>query len=106
MAERGSERLTAERIGEGARLTKEDLQRIVDAARDQEAKIVNWWIYGQPAIDGVVGVANVGVSGLGAVVQGLATVKGIPLTLRVFPYGIPVVDGALVEFTTPGARSG
>src|ERR1700674_4968283 len=101
MAERGSEHLAAERIGEGAKLTREDLQRVVDAARDQEARIVNWWIYGQPAIDGVVGVANVGVNRLGAVVQALATVKGVPLTVKVFPYGIPVVDGALVEFTTP-----
>jgi hypothetical protein len=64
---RGSDQLTAERFGQGATLSKDDPQRIVDMARSHEAKTVNWWILGQPAPDGAV---DVGVASLGGVVQG------------------------------------
>jgi hypothetical protein len=103
--QRGSEQL-ADRLGKSSTLSADDLQRVVEAARGGGAQLVNWWIRGQPAVDGLVGVTNVKIGELGGVVQRLGSLSGVPLVVKVFPYGIPVVDFAMVEFGTPGGQAG
>ncbi|HZS26296.1 MAG TPA: hypothetical protein VFB76_03630 [Candidatus Angelobacter sp.] len=92
MPQRGSEKL---------RLSAESLKSTLAAAKI-DLSIERWWKYGQPQIDRVSGIINVGnVANTGKVVQELLGVlsREINGTIEVFPYGIINPEGARINVT-------
>ncbi len=89
---RGSEKLKS---------SAEELQKALAAAQI-DLTIERWWKYGQPQIDRVSGIINVGnVRDTGKVVQQLLGLlsRDIQVTMEVFPYGIINPEGARVNVT-------
>ena len=59
MAEsRGSDKLL-DRLGNRRTISEETLRQIIQLSERDGIKLVDWWIFGQPAVDGVFGTVTI-----------------------------------------------
>lgn len=93
--ERGSEVLKRLTGGPQA-FDKTALQRIAKLIDRDDVKILDWWIYGQPAIDRVRGAFRCDPKRAASIVEKLVADEA-RWNIRLFPYGIPVPDEVLVQ---------
>jgi len=80
-------------------MSPETLHLAIDIAKGSY-KIERWWKYGQPAIDRVSAVVNItDPKTAGSIIGRLINLQGAErqITLDVFPYGIPVIDGVRLQ---------
>jgi hypothetical protein len=80
-------------------MSPETLHLAIGAARPSY-KLERWWKYGQPAIDRIAAVVNItDPQAAGSIIGGLANLHGNErqITLDVFPYGLPALDGVRVH---------
>jgi hypothetical protein len=93
---RGSTHLLA-RLFDGEP-TDEQLGAALASARD-EYRVLRWWKYGQPAVDAVRARLDVSALQLGGVLNDILKLHNelMQITVEVFPYGIPSLDGAQVN---------
>lgn len=96
MNERGSARMLRDR---GGKVSDNDLALVEDLSGIDGVDLVRWWWRGQPAIDLIHGAFRTDIERVGDVVSRLLQAEA-GLSIKVFPRGIPVVDGVLVEFGT------
>ncbi|MBX9579327.1 MAG: hypothetical protein K2X87_03385 [Gemmataceae bacterium] len=103
--DRGSEKLMEELFGRPPGLDRGELRRLVSTALDKPGvKLVDWWWYGMPAIDGVFGTFEVPIKSLGDAIRDMAGSRVRPV-FRVFPKGLPVPTDFVVEVRAgQGAR--
>jgi hypothetical protein len=96
--DRGSEKMMEELFGgRPPQLDRGELRRLVGAALEKPGvKLIDWWWFGQPAIDGVFGKFEVPARSLGDAVRDMAGSRVRPV-FRVFPKGLPVPTDFLVE---------
>jgi hypothetical protein len=96
----GSSKLVTKLFGAGP-VTKERLAAAVKEANSAQLQILNWWWRGQPAIDFISALIQVERSQIGPTVAGLAgsQSEGIDINIVVHPIGVPVPDGAHLQFT-------
>ena len=100
-AAHGSSKLVTRLFGAGGPVTRERLAAAVQEAGSSQFKVLRWWWRGQPAIDFISALIQVESSQLGPTVTGLAAAQseGREISIRVLPIGVPVPDGAQLEFT-------
>jgi hypothetical protein len=81
------------------RKTIEDVYEFIDQSDD--VTLERLWVIGQPAPDSVIGAARTGVNSVTGIVKGILEI-GSPagFGVKVFPIGIPVIDGYQVDFGT------
>jgi hypothetical protein len=99
---RGSTKLAA-RQAPVARLSEVDVRKVIALSQRKGIKVVDWWIYGQPAPDVIGGTFQTAPRLAGSLVQALLTVKGIRQGIEVFPLGIPFPREVQIRFEA-GAR--
>ena len=99
---RGSTKIAA-RTPSAARLSEADMRKVIALSQRKGIKIVDWWIYGQPAPDAIGGTFQIAPRQAGALIQALLGVKGIRSGIEVFPLGIPFPNGVQIRFEA-GAR--
>jgi hypothetical protein len=99
---RGSTK-TAARTKSAARLSDADVRKVIALSQRKGIKVVDWWMYGQPAPDAIGGTFQVASRQAGSIIQTLLGVKGIRPGIEVFPLGIPFPQGVHVRFQA-GAR--
>lgn len=103
---RGSQKLLADRLGEGAKpIPKAELRKLLAISDRRGVKLVNWWIYGQPAPDAVLGTFQVKPALAAGVIKDLLALKNARLGFKVFPYGIPIPEAVLIDFGPAGLRA-
>ena len=97
----GSSKLVTKLFGTGGPVTKERLAAAVKEAGGSQLKILRWWWRGQPAIDHISAVIQVATSELSTTVANLAGSQreGITIAILVHPIGVPVPDGAQLQYT-------
>ncbi|HEY0604644.1 MAG TPA: hypothetical protein VGD58_17125 [Herpetosiphonaceae bacterium] len=95
--QRGSSKVWA-RVFESDAPTDEELTRSL-ASAGEDYRIKRWWKYGQPAIDRIKATLDVRVDNAGPLVQDLlaANGKGLQVSLDAFPYGIPDLEGVMIN---------
>ena len=91
-AERGSERLMAERS-----FSEDQLRQLLRLSQ-RTAKLVYWFPRGQPVPDSIYGAVVLPVGKAGGFIDRLHRIEGLQLRLDVFPLGIPVPEELLVRF--------
>ena len=93
--ERGSDVLRRMHGGAGGDTKQlESLYRVVD---ELDLKVVRWHNIGVPAWERVEAAFQVPTARVGQAVEKLINLEQLAPNLRVFPYGIPVPDIAVVE---------
>ena len=95
--ERGSSKVWA-RVFESDAPTNEELTRSL-AAAGEDYRVLRWWKYGQPAIDRLKATLDVRFERAGPLVQDIlgANGKGVQVSLEAFPYGIPDLEGVMLN---------
>ncbi|HEY0737095.1 MAG TPA: hypothetical protein VGD69_19420 [Herpetosiphonaceae bacterium] len=95
--ERGSSKVWA-RVFESDAPTDEELTRSLATAAEGY-RVRRWWKYGQPAIDRIKATLDVPFDNAGPLVQDLlgANGKGLQVSLDAFPYGIPDLEGVMIN---------
>lgn len=78
----------------------DQLREALQVARE-EYRVLRWWKYGQPAVDVVKAKLDVQPDRVGEVLADLVQQQGggLQVTLDVFPYGLPALDGLVVDVT-------
>lgn len=94
--ERGSARMLRERGREVPEVAIDAIARLND---NEDAKLVRWLTKGTPRIDAVQGTFHTSVAQAGPIVSGLLE-TGVLGHIKVFPNGIPALDGVAIEFGT------
>jgi hypothetical protein len=94
---RGSSKVWA-RVFDSDAPTQEELTRSL-AAAGESYKVLRWWKYGQPAIDRIKATLDVQVRDAGTLVQDILSVNGkeLQVSLDAFPYGIPDLEGIMIN---------
>ena len=93
---RGSDELLRSLGGKG-RLSETAVSRMITAAKQDRAQLIQWWLRGQPVPDWVKGTFSVPPERAGAFIGNLLK-QEVRFRLDVFPYGIPVIDQVHVAF--------
>lgn len=93
-------------MSQGHTLTKEHVVDFVTSLKKNNAKIVDWCQYGQPAVDGVCGTVHVLPGQLGGLIGALAARPGAWKWGGVFPIGIPFPDRFALKFGLGNAPRG
>jgi len=98
---RGSAKLLDELAGKRTAFNMTDLKEWVDGLEKHGVHIPNWWIFGTPAVDAILGRGEAAPKDIGKFVQGI--LGDLPRQIRpnvdVFPYGIPNVQNLVVQVT-------
>lgn len=96
---RGSAKLIGRGVYEPEVFTKKHLSRFINISRNKGVKLVDWCVFGTPAIDGVCGRYQVDPTVALTVIKELVNIKDIRIRFDYFPYGVPYPpDGAFVSF--------
>lgn len=85
-------------------LDRETLLGLIRATEAGSARLVDWQIYGRPAIDGLVAKVVVPVAEAGGLVQNIAALPSLRPRLGGFVYGIPRID--TLQLTIAAGRTG
>jgi hypothetical protein len=83
MEPRGSDRLQ-----ERFTISEDQLKKLATIANGDRARIVDWWIRGQPGIDRMSATLQVKRADIGRIVEELIA-EGPRAHLELFPIGIP-----------------
>lgn len=89
---RGSERLFCESV----RLDQKSLFRVAEIS-EQHGFLLDWQIFGQPAIDRLRATVELKPEKLGSFLDQLIKVDGVAVDFGVFPYGVPAIDRVLIH---------
>jgi len=93
--ERGSDVLR--RMHGGAGGNAKHLEGLYNAVDELDLKVLRWLPKGTPVWDRVEAVFQVSSGRAGQAVDKLINLEQLAPNLRVFPYGVPVPDIALIE---------
>ncbi len=77
-----------------------DLQEALKVARE-EYRVLRWWKLGQPAVDAIKVKLDIPQEKAGGVLTDLVQMHSekLQVTVNAFPYGLPALDGVLVDVT-------
>jgi hypothetical protein len=82
------------------------IQRLGEIVDRSPSKVLDWTIYGQPAIDRIRGTLRCDPKDVGTVVTGLVSDQ-LRWNVRLFPYGIPFPDEVIIHIEHgPGPVAG
>ncbi len=95
--ERGSYKLIEERFGVKAFISEEELLALLAISEKQGIELGNIIIRGIPVPIWLAGTAKASTDQAADLIMSLV---GLRYQCQVFPYGIPVIDGVLVNFET------
>ncbi|MDP9120722.1 MAG: hypothetical protein M3O15_05035 [Acidobacteriota bacterium] len=94
--ERGSEKL--KRLhGQKRQLDVAALSHLGEIVDREKIEIIDWWWFGQPAIDRILGTLRVSPGSAGAVIDHLVKDEALRWSFEVFPYGIPSIDEVIIK---------
>jgi hypothetical protein len=103
--ERGSEILKRLAGGRQHLFDESAFHRLGEVVDQHSLKVLDWTIYGQPAIDRVVGTLRANPKDTGAIIDRLINDQA-RWHVRLFPYGIPWPDEVIIQIeqNSPAAR--
>jgi len=94
--ERGSEVLKRLAGSRNHNLNEEAIHRLGEVVDQHAAKVLDWTIYGQPAIDRVIGTLRTDPKQAGSIIERLIQDQ-VRWNVRLFPYGIPFPDEVIIQ---------
>ncbi len=97
--ERGSRKMIEERFGVKAFIGENELTELLKIVEQEGIELGNILVRGQPAPDWMSGTFKVQLERAADPVLSLIKLR---YRCDVFPYGIPVINGVLVNFETAG----
>lgn len=103
--ERGSEVLKRLAGSRQHSLDEAAIHRLGEVVDQHSLKVLDWTIYGQPAIDRVIGTLRANPKDAGAIIDRLVNDQ-VRWNVRLFPYGIPWPEEVIIqiEHGSPVAR--
>jgi hypothetical protein len=97
---RGSQKLIAQLSQKGESITVEDVRAALNVSNEVQFKLLRWHVRGLPPAEIELNASlQVSQQHLGEVVQRIVNTKDLAAGIEIFPYGIPVPDIAVVNFT-------
>jgi len=97
---RGSQKLITQLSQKGESITVEDVRAALDVSSEAQFKLLRWHVRGLPPAEIELNASlEVSQKYLGEVVQKIVNAKDLAAGIEIFPYGIPVPDIAVVNFT-------
>lgn len=98
---RGSEELL-KRLNQPYEISEDHLKHLVAAAEKSSAKILDWTVFGRPAIDRLKASFELAPEQLASFIDGVVQNKA-RFNWRVFPRGVPpVIDRYVLDVLTDG----
>ncbi len=86
--QRGSDKMMTALLGQRDKLSKANLKSLLGAARKQNAKLLDWHIYGQPGDpDAMTSRFQVEPANASAFISAILDTK-VPFRVEIFPFGI------------------
>jgi hypothetical protein len=99
--ERGSDVLKRLAGSRQHNLDEATIQRLGEVVDKHSLKVLDWTIYGQPAIDRIRGTLRCDPKNAGSVVNQLVNDQ-VRWNVRLFPYGIPFPDEVIIHIEHGG----
>jgi hypothetical protein len=103
---RGSTKMLEQLAGKKTGIDMAELRKLVEALDQQGVVIQDWWIFGTPRIDVVLGRTQIPVKQVDNLVKGVFLVNDfqhLRPNLDCFPYGIPSITNLGVGLRIQGS---
>jgi hypothetical protein len=96
---RGSQQLVANLKSRGGTFKQDELQRLVALTEELNVDITHWFPIGIPNVEQIQGAFRGEYENIGQLSAALFKLEAAVLGhVSVFPFGIPVIDGAELRF--------